>query len=89
VPGALDDYVAHFNAADAALRKLLAAVGGAMVKVAPGRRPWLGRSPSPDEVHALWGDFLAKSAPLMAEYNGLPDDIRRHAPKPETAGLRA
>jgi len=31
-------------------------------------------------------DWKAKEAPLVAEYNRLPEELRKYAPQPQTVG---
>lgn len=93
MPGPLEDYIQHFQEADKAARKVKAALQNLNTQVAqavqsprvllqPTNVPW----PTRDELRAMVQDWQTKEAPLMAEYNRLPEEFRQYAPQPHTVG---
>jgi hypothetical protein len=92
MPGPLEDYIAHFQEADKAARALHTAAGQlhtfvAQVAQSPGilGGPF-AKWPTQEELMALYREMQTKTAPLMAEYNRLPQEFRQYAPSPDSAG---
>ena len=93
MPGPLEDYIAKFQEADAAARKLKVALHDLSMKVnqavqAPQTlsQPASGKWPTQEELRTLYNDQQIKVAPLTAEYNRLPEEFRKYAPQPQTVG---
>ena len=96
MPGEFDDYVRHFDEAKAVWLRLYAAIGQLMsvatrvneapsVLVQPAGQPW----PTQQELRELYQAAEQRSSPLLAEYNRLPQDVQKYAPKPGTEKNRA
>jgi len=93
MPGALEEYIEHFQAADAATRRLQTMLGELLTRITQARQspqiltsPSIGKWPTQDELHKLAEDVQIRTAPLQAEYNRLPEEFRRYAPQPQNLG---
>jgi hypothetical protein len=93
MPGPLEDYIAHFQETDKLSRQVKVALNNLSTQVSqavqaprvllqPSNMPW----PTRDELRAMVAEWQAKEAPLIAEYNRLPEDLRKYAPQPGTVG---
>jgi hypothetical protein len=93
MPSGFEQYVEHFNAADAAWRKFQVAINDLANRVAAAREspgilanPGVGAWPTQGELHKLYVDATQLSSPLIAEFSQLPQDVRAYAPNPGTVG---
>ena len=95
MPVTFEEYVKHFDGAKNAWRKLYvalsqlqAAVSTAMqnpaVLAAPANQPWATQ----EDLRKMFADAQAQTAPLMGQYNQLPQDVKNFAPNPNTAAQR-
>jgi hypothetical protein len=91
--GELEQYIAHFQEADASFRKLKAALHDLSMKVTQAvqapqvlAQPANGKWPTQDELRNMFVEYQQKAAPLQAEYNRLPQEYRQYAPGPNTLG---
>ncbi|MGJ5000527.1 hypothetical protein ACQR10_04335 [Bradyrhizobium sp. HKCCYLRH2060] len=91
--GPLEDYIAHFNEAEAAFRKLKSALHDLNMKVSQASQAPLSlvhagaaHWPSKDELVGLALDVQTKSVPLQAEFSRLPEEYRKYAPQPQSVG---
>jgi prefoldin subunit 5 len=93
MPGPLEEYIEHFQAADKAMRGLLTALNQLSASVQFCKQNPLGtllqpggKWPTQDELRAMAQDTQAKLAPLTAEYGRLAQEFRQYAPQPQNVG---
>lgn len=96
MPDEFDEYVKHFDEAKALWLRLYGAIGALAAGVTrvsqspaalvqPANQPW----PTQQELRELYQAAEQKSAPLVAEFNRLPQAVQQYAPKPGAEKHRA
>jgi uncharacterized protein YukE len=96
MPGPLEEYIEHFQAADKAMRELRSAIGQTATAITQAQAhplalvsPQFQNWPNREQLQALARDLQNKITPLQAEYGRLSEEFRQYAPTPDSVGMAA
>jgi hypothetical protein len=96
MPAGFEEYVQHFDQAKMDWLRLYAMLGqlreqvertqqSPSLLVQPANQPWATQT----ELRAAYQTAEQFSAPLVAEFSRLPQEVQKYAPKPGTEKARA